>query len=164
MFDACKNAADFKAKVWKEEGEPEPLSEAETILEELDEQIFLSKGWHDLGYSKRQRTAEKCGRQNAIAIRDAAINTWAKSRCVADSDEEESASEKPKRRKRRRDAPQYLEAKCQVDTEVKKEELALHQQARIDLQQKRQDGNLNPRCFMNSSTHGNKQQQFDLQP
>ena len=101
--------------------------------------------------------------RDAIAIRHAAINTWAKSRCVADSDEEESASEKPKRRKRRRDTLQYLEAKCQFDTDVKKEELALHQQVRIDLQQKRQDGNLKPKCFINSSTHGNKQQQFDLQ-
>ena len=30
-----------------------------------------------------------------MAIRDAAMNTWAKSKFVADSDEEESASEKP---------------------------------------------------------------------
>ena len=86
---------------------------------------------------------QKNERQNAIAIRDAAINTWTRSKCVADSDKEESASEKPKRRKRRRgsDTLQYLEAKCQADTEVKKEELALHQQGRIDLQQMRQDGN-----------------------
>ena len=52
-----KLLTDFKAKVRKEEGEsgtnPEPFSEAETILEEIDEQILC------FSYSKRQRTAEK---------------------------------------------------------------------------------------------------------
>lgn len=65
-----------------------------------------------------------------MPIRDAAKNTWAKSKCVADSDEEESASEKPRKRRRKHgsDALQFLEAKCQADTEVKKEEVALCQQ------------------------------------
>ena len=36
-----------------------------------------------------------------LAIKDAAFNTWAKPKCVGDSDEEESASEKPRSRKKK---------------------------------------------------------------
>ena len=103
----------------KEEGEsgtnPEPFSEAEIILEEIDEQILSAKV--DLASATaKDSEQQKNERKKAMAIRDAAMNTWAKSKFVADSDEEESASEKPKSRKRRRgsDALQYLEAKCQV--------------------------------------------------
>ena len=138
-----KLLADFKAKVRKEEGEsgtnPEPFSEAETILEEIDEQILSAKV--DLASATaKDSEQQKNERKKAMAIRDAAMNTWAKSKFVADSDEEESASEKPRSRKRRRgsDALQYLEAKCQVDAEVKKQEVALRQQE-LALQQKRQE-------------------------
>ena len=56
-----------------------------------------------------------------MAVRDAAIKTWGKSKGITDSDEEEGPSEKPKRRKRRSggNALQYLEAKCEADAEVK---------------------------------------------
>ena len=69
-------------------------------------------------------------RKKAMAVRDAAMKTWANSKDVADSDEEESANEKSRNRKRRRDndALQFLEAKCQADAEVRKQELALRQQ------------------------------------
>ena len=138
-----KLLSDFKAKVRKEEGEsgtnPEPFSEAETILEEVDEQILSAKV--DLASATaKDSEQQKNERKKAMAIRDTAMNTWAKSKFVADSDEEESASEKPRSRKRRRgsDALQYLEAKCQVDAEVKKQEVALRQQE-LALQQKRQE-------------------------
>lgn len=36
-----------------------------------------------------------------MAVRDAAMDTWAKSKYVADSDEEESAREKPGKRRKR---------------------------------------------------------------
>ena len=73
-----------------------------------------------------------------MAVRDAAMKTWGKSQGIPISDKEEGPSEKPKRRKRRfgGNALQYLEAKCQDDAEVKKEEVALRQQE-LALQQKR---------------------------
>ena len=82
-----------------------------------------------------------------MAVRDAEMKTWLKSKGITNSDEEEGPSEKPKRRKRRSggNALQYLEAKCLADAEVKKEEAALCQQE-LALQQKRQ-----------------QQQQFNLQ-
>ena len=84
-------------------------------MEEIDEQILSAKV--DLASATaKDSEQQKNERKKAMAIRGAAMNTWAKSKFVADSDEEESASEKPKSRKRRRgsDALQYLEAKCQV--------------------------------------------------
>ena len=45
---------------------------------------------------------QKNERKKTMAIRDTAMNTWTKSKFVADSDEEESAREKPRNRKRRR--------------------------------------------------------------
>ena len=125
-----KLLADFKAKVKKrrESGtNPEPFSEAETILEEIGEQILSAKV--DLASAAAKQRTEENERKKAMAIRDAAMTTWAKSKFVADCDEEESASEKPRSRKRRRgsDALQYLEVKCQVDAEVKKQKVALRQ-------------------------------------
>ena len=154
-----KLLADFKAKVRKEEGEsgtnPEPFAEAETILEEIDEQILSAKV--DLASATaKDSEQQKNERKKAMAIRDAVMSTWAKSKFVADSDEEESASVKPRSRKRRRgsDALQYLEAKCQVDAEVKEQEVALRQQ---ELALHRSDrSSLKPKCFSNSSTYSNK--------
>ena len=139
-----KLLADFNAKMRKEEGEsgtnPEPLSEAETILEEIEEKILSAKV--DLASATaKDSEQQKNERKKAMAVRDAALNTWAKSKC-ADSDEEDlsSESEKPRKRKRRRgnDGLQYLEAKCQAEADVKKEEVALRQQE-LALQQKRQE-------------------------
>ena len=75
-----------------------------------------------------------------MAVTDTAMKTWGKSKGITNSDEEEGPSEKPKRRKRRSggNALQYLEAKCQADAEVNKEEVALRQQE-LALQQKRQE-------------------------
>ena len=58
------------------------------------------------------------------------MDTWAKSKYVADPDEEESAKEKQGKRRRKcgSDAFKFLEAKCQVDAVVKKEGVALCQQ------------------------------------
>ena len=91
-----------------------------------------------------------------MAVRDAEMKTWGKSKGITNSDEEEGPSEKPKRRKRRSgvNALQYLEAKCQADAEVKKEEVALRQQE-LALQQKRQ-GSFKLKCFSNSSTYSSK--------
>ena len=144
-----KLLADFKAKVTKEEGEsgtnPEPFSEAETILEEIDEQILSAKV--DLASATaKDSEQQKNERKKSMAVRDAAMNTWAKSKFVADSDEEESASEKPRSRKWRRgsDALQYLEAKCQVD-------------ASRNWPYNRNDrSSSKPKCFINSSTYSNK--------
>lgn len=138
-----KLLADFKAKMRKEEGEsgtnPEPLSEAETILEEIEEKILSAKA--DLASATaKDSEQQKKERKKAMAVRDAALNTWAKSKC-ADSDEEEGEiSEKPRKRKRRRgnDGLQYLEIKCQAEADVKKEEVTLRQQE-LALQQKRQE-------------------------
>ena len=137
-----KLLADFNAKMRKEEGEsgtnPEQLSEAETILEEIEENILSAKV--DLASATaKDSEQQKNERKKAMAVRDAALNTWAKSKC-ADSDEEDSESEKPRKRKRRRgnDGLQYLEAKCQAEADVKKEEVALRQQE-LALQQKRQE-------------------------
>ena len=102
-----------------------------------------------------------------MPVRDAALNTWAKSKC-ADSEEEDSESEKPRKRKRRRgnDGLQYLEAKCQAEADVKKEEVALRQQ---ELPYSRSvKSNLKPRCFSSSSINNiqqalQQQQQFNLQ-
>jgi len=133
--------ADFNAKMRKEEGEsgtnPEPLSEAETILEEIEEKILSAKV--DLASATaKDSEQQKNERKKAMAVRDAALNTWAKSKC-ADSDKEDSESEKPRKRKRRRgnDGLQYLEAKCQAEADVKKE-VALRQQE-LALQQKCQE-------------------------
>jgi len=67
-------------------------------------------------------------RRKAMDVRDATMNTWAKSKCVVDSDGEECAKEKQRRRRRKggSDALKFLEAKCQADAEVKKE-VALRQ-------------------------------------
>ena len=75
-----------------------------------------------------------------MAVTDTAMKTWGKSKGITNSDEEEGPSEKPKTRKRRSggNALQYLEAKCQANAEVKKEEVALRQQELV-LQQKRQE-------------------------
>ena len=127
-----KLLTEFKAKMRKEEGEsgtnPEPLSEAEAMLAEIQEQIVSAK--IDLASATaKEGEQQKTERRKAMTIRDAAMNTWAKSKCMADSDEEESASEKPRKRRRKRcsDALQFLEVKCQADVEVQKEE-ALRQQ------------------------------------
>ena len=70
-------------------------------MEEIDEQILSAKV--DLASATaKDSERQKNERKKAMAIRDAAMNTWAKSKFVADSDEEESASEKPRSRKRRR--------------------------------------------------------------
>ena len=63
--------------------------------------------------------------KKAMAVRDAAIKTWGKSKDITDSDEEEGPSEKPKRRKRRSggNALQYLEAKCQRVSDLIKRHL-----------------------------------------
>ena len=86
-----------------------------------------------------------------MAVRDAEMKTWVKSKGITNSDEEEGRSEEPKRRKRRSggNALQYLEAKCLADAEVKKEEAALCQQE-LALQQKGQQQALK------------QQQQFNL--
>ena len=96
-----------------------------------------------------------------MAVRDAAIKTWGKSKGITDSDEEEGPSEKPKRRKRRSggNALQYLEAKCQADAEVKKEEVALRQQE-LALQQKRQEQS--EAQMLHQQQHLQQQQQFNL--
>jgi len=74
----------------KEEGEsgtnPEPLSEAETILEEIEEKI-LSAEVDLASATAKDSEQQKNERKKAMAVRDAALNTWAKSKC-ADSDEE----------------------------------------------------------------------------
>jgi len=83
---------------------------------------------------------QKNERRKAMDVRDAAMNTWAKSKCVVDSDGEKCAKEKPRNRRRKGgiDALRFLEAKCQADAEVKKEEVVLRQQE-LALQQKRQE-------------------------
>ena len=75
-----------------------------------------------------------------MEVGDAAMKTWGKFKGITDSDEKDSPSEKPKKRKRRSgfNALQYLEAKFQADTEVKKKEVALRQHE-LALQQKLQD-------------------------
>ena len=82
---------------------------------------------------------QKNERRKAMDVRDAAMNTWAKSKCVVDSDGEKCAKEKPRNRRRKGgiDASRFLEAKCQADAEVKKE-VVLRQQE-LALQQKRQE-------------------------
>ena len=138
-----KLLGDYKTKMRKEEGEsgtnPEPLSEAEIILQEIEEKMKSAK--IDLvSTSAKESEQQKNERKKAMAVRDAAMKTWGKSKGITNSDEEEGPSEKPKRRKRRSggNALQYLEAKCQADAEVKKEEVALRQQE-LALQQKRQE-------------------------
>ena len=116
----------------KEEGEsgtnPEPLSEVETILQEIEEKMKSVKT--DLvSISAKESEQQKTEGKKAMAIRDEAMKTWVKSKGITDSDEEEGPSEKRKKRKRRSgaNALQYLETKCRADAEVKKEEVALRQ-------------------------------------
>ena len=90
--------------------------------------------------STKESEQKKNERKKAMAVRDAAMKTWGKSKGITDSHEKDGPSEKPKRRKRRSggNALQYLEAKCQADAGVKKEEVALRQRE-LALQQKRQE-------------------------
>ena len=151
-----KLLSEFKAKMRKEEGEsgtnPEPLSEAETMLEDIQEQTVSAR--IDLtSATVKEGEQQKNERRKAMDVRDAAMNTWAKSKCVVDSDGEECAKEKPRKRSRKggSDALKFLEAKCQADAEVTKEEVALRQQEPA-LQQKLQEKFiLKPKCFFSSS-------------
>ena len=116
----------------KEEGEsgtnPEPLSEVETILQEIEEKVKSVKT-DMVSIVAKESEQQKTEGKKAMAIRDAAMKTWVKSKGITDSDEEEGPSEKRKKRKRRSgaNALQYLETKCRADAEVKKEEVALRQ-------------------------------------
>ena len=93
-----------------------------------------------------------------MAVRHAAMDTWAKSKYVADSEEEESAEERPGKRRRKggSDALKFLEANCQADAEVKKEEVALRRQE-LALLNRSGKRNLNPKCFFSRSNYSNKQ-------
>ena len=100
-------------------------------------------------------------------VRDAAMNPWAKSKCVVDSEGEECAKEKPRKRRRKGDsnALKFLEAKCQADAEVKKEEVALRQQE-LALQQKRKEKFEAQMLFQHQQLQQqavHQQQQFNLQ-
>ena len=135
-----KLLSEFKAKTRKENEKsgtnPEPLSEAETMSEEIQEQIVSAK--IDMASATAKEGEQKKNeRGKAMDVRGAAMNTWAKSKCVVDSDGEECAKEKPRKRRRKggSDALKFLEAKCQAGAEVKKEEVALRQQE-LALQQK----------------------------
>ena len=107
----------------KEEAEsetnPEPLSEAEIILQEIEEKMKSAK--IDLiSISAKESEQQKSECKKAMSVRDVVMKTWGKSKGNTDCDEEECASEKPKRRKRRSgcNALQCLEARCQADAEV----------------------------------------------
>lgn len=86
------------------------------------------------------------------------MDAWAKSKYVADPDEEESAKEKPGKRWRKSgsDALKFVEAKCQVDADVKKEGVALRQQE-LALRNRSGKRNLKPKCIFSGSNCGNKQ-------
>ena len=127
------------------------------MLEDIQEQTVSAR--IDLtSATVKEGEQQKNERRKAMDARDAAMNTWAKSKCVVDSDGEECAKEKPRKRIRKggSDALKFLEAKCQADAEVTKEEVALRQQE-LALQQKLQEKFiLKPKCF-------HQQQRFNLQ-
>ena len=128
----------------KEEGEsgtnPEPCLKQKPFYMKFGKKISEISKIDLVSISTKEGEQKKNERKKAMAVRDAAMKTWEKSKGITDSDEEEGPSEKPKGRKRRSggNALQYLEAKCQADAEVKKEEVVLRQRE-LALRQKRQE-------------------------
>ena len=140
-----KLLTDFMAKIRREEGEsgtsPEPLSENETLLEEIEEKMRSAKSDLEAASAKDDQQ-QKSERKKAMAARDAAMKTWSKSAAAnGDSDGEEGVTNSGGRgRKRRRgsDVVQFLETKRQDEAELRKEEMALRRQE-MALQNKRQE-------------------------
>lgn len=174
-----KLMADFRSKARAEESasgiSPDPPSEIEILLEEISE--IMSSVVHT-----DKNKDEKDERAKALAVRDAAMHTWGKSKEKVRSSEdgsdgsgEESMQPKCKKRRKRKssnDALEYLRMKSeqsmlvqQQEIEMRKQQAILEQQ-RFDAAEKkelqRQDELILQQQKMNQLLE-NQQKQFNLQ-
>ena len=99
-----KLLGDYKTKMRKEERESgtnlEPFSEAEIILQEIQEKM-KSANIDLVSISAKESENQKNEGKKAMAVRDGAMKTWGKSKGITNSDEEEGRSDKTEKEEKK---------------------------------------------------------------
>ena len=130
-----KLVSEFKTKMRTEENStgtsPAPLTEKETLLEEIVELMDSQP---------KEEKRQDSERQKALNVRDQAMKTWSKSRKHSDdSDKDEDSNnettrgksvKKRKTRLQANDAFKYLEARSAQEAAIRKEELQIQKEKR----------------------------------
>lgn len=130
---------------------PDPLTENETLLEEI---VEIMKNV-DFGQASASKISQNKEREMALKLRDQAMMTWSKTQkessdvlcCESDDSDSKSNTTPVKKRKRRSgtDALEYLQQKRSVDAEIRREELAFHKEQveverkKLELEQQKQE-------------------------